>query len=559
MNRKFLRHLKKCLVSLFIFLTICFTANFHAFATEAPASSEVVCGVYLTGVGCSNCAVIDPVLFQRIVPDYPNLVIFEYEIYKAGKENEQVKNSYFQSFYPGQPIGVPTFIFNNEKKAVGRIKVAELLEGLDGVSSNPCPMPDGTSVDLQNFDVKTLSGKVNIWTKNRVLSISQGGGDNRIFKELLLAPNVWKVLPTVPYEKIEPVPVEISQNVLLFRYAVRVGDWILQWNDAMPEASKNSAGNIGGVIIRLFFGLIIIVVMMSLLKIEKTPKGFTLKLRDTGKKEKDYLAVGLAVIGLVAFFIFAKNINPAALEKAGYFMPLPLFTLIIGFLDGFNPCNMFVLTCLMALLVSSSDSKMRLYVVGITFVSTVFILYFLFMAAWLNVFQYVSFITPLRIGIGILSLVVGFINCKELLFFKKGITLTIPDEQRGPLMKKVYAMKGVIRKGSLPVLISSSFALAILSSLVEIPCTAGFPIIYTSILSGKGFENSIVYYLYLIFYNILYVLPLLAIVTMFIVTFKGAPISQRQMEILKFVGGIVMILLGIVLLINPSLIGLNMG
>jgi hypothetical protein len=427
------------------------------------------------------------------------------------------------------------------------------------MSSNACPMPDGAMIDFQALDLTTLSGKVNIWTKNRMVSTSMAGGDNRVLKQLLLEPNIWKVLKGISYQKTEPVPVEISQNVISFQYAVRIGNWTLQWNEYAPQSSQNPSRKLGGAIVRLFLALVAILVLIALLKIEKTPKGWDFKMRDFGKKQKDYAIVAFAVLGLGAFFVFAKSINPVSLEKAGYFLPLPIFTLIIGFMDGFNPCNMFVLTCLMALLVSSSDSKTRLYVVGITFVSTVFILYFLFMAAWLNVFQYVSFITPLRIGIGLLSLIAGLINCKELLFFKKGISLTIPDQQKGPLMKKIYAMKGAVQKGSFPVLVSSSFALAILSSLVEIPCTAGFPIIYTGILSGKVFENSFIYYAYLIFYNILYVLPLLAIVTMFIVTFKGTPISQRQMEILKFVGGIIMILLGIVLLVNPSLVGLSMG
>ncbi len=186
----------------------------------------------------------------------------------------------------------------------------------------------------------------------------------------------------------------------------------------------------------------------------------------------------------------------------------------------------------------------------------IFVVYFLFMAAWLNIFKYVSFINPLRIGIAILAIGAGLINCKELLFFKKGISLTIPDEQRGPLMKKVYAMKSIIQKGSFPVLISSSLALATLASLVELPCTAGFPIIYTGILSGKVLTSSLQYYIYLVFYNAVYVLPLGIIITIFILTFRGQPISQRQMEILKFVGGIIMLLLGIILLVNPGLVGL---
>mgnify|MGYP000977377500 CR=1 FL=1 len=557
-ENSFSKHVKKfTFLSLLLFCAL--SLSIPKTSQAEASSSDVICGAYLTGIGCSNCAVIDPMLFHEIVTKYPQAIILEYEIYHASKENEQIKADYFKNFFPGQPIGVPAFILNNTTKAVGRIKVADLLSGFDKIVSNACPMSDGTVKDLQTLDLTTLSGKINIWTKNRVLSTDRAGGDNRILKELLLETNIWKVLKGIPYEKIEPVPVEISQNVITFQYAVRIGSWTLQWNEYAPGSPQNSSRKVGGAIVQIFLALVGILVLVALLKIEKTSKGYGLRMRNFGKKQKDYAFVALAVVGLGAFFIFAKSLNPAALEKAGYYLPLPIFTLIIGFIDGFNPCNMFVLTCLMALLVSSSDSKMRLYVVGITFVGTVFVLYFLFMAAWLNVFQYVNFITPLRIGIGLLSLIAGLINCKELLFFKKGISLTIPNEQKGPLMKKIYAMKAAIQKGSFPVLISSAFALAILSSLVEIPCTAGFPIIYTGILSGKVFENSFVYYVYLAFYNILYVLPLFVIVTMFIVTFKGAPISQRQMEILKFIGGIIMILLGIVLLVNPSLVGVNMG
>ena len=120
-------------------------------------------------------------------------------------------------------------------------------------------------------------------------------------------------------------------------------------------------------------------------------------------------------------------------------------------------------------------------------------------------------------------------------------------------------MKEIIKNGSFPLLISSSIALATFASLVELPCTAGFPIIYTGILSGRGMESTLGYYVYLMLYNLVYVLPLLIVVTIFIYSFRVRKITQRQMEIIKFVGGIIMILLGIVLLVNPGLIGLGIG
>ena len=368
-ENSFSKHVKKfTFLSLLLFCAL--SLSIPKTSQAEASSSDVICGAYLTGIGCSNCAVIDPMLFHEIVTKYPQAIILEYEIYHASKENEQIKADYFKNFFPGQPIGVPAFILNNTTKAVGRIKVADLLSGFDKIVSNACPMSDGTVKDLQTLDLTTLSGKINIWTKNRVLSTDRAGGDNRILKELLLETNIWKVLKGIPYEKIEPVPVEISQNVITFQYAVRIGSWTLQWNEYAPGSPQNSSRKVGGAIVQIFLALVGILVLVALLKIEKTSKGYGLRMRNFGKKQKDYAFVALAVVGLGAFFIFAKSLNPAALEKAGYYLPLPIFTLIIGFIDGFNPCNMFVLTCLMALLVSSSDSKMRLYVVGITFVGT---------------------------------------------------------------------------------------------------------------------------------------------------------------------------------------------
>jgi len=225
--------------------------------------------------------------------------------------------------------------------------------------------------------------------------------------------------------------------------------------------------------------------------------------------------------------------------------------------DGFNPCNMFVLTCLLGLLVSTSSSRKRLYLVGFCFVFVVFLFYFLFMAAWLNVFKYMGFVTPLRITLALIALIAGTINCKEILFFKKGISLTIQDQHKGPLFQRMRDLRERIEKGSLLVLLGASISLAVFSSLIELLCTAGFPIIYTGILTGKGLENTLQYYLYLVFYNVVYVLPLAVIVFVIIHSFKAAHVTQRQVEIMKYIGGIIMILLGLALLLNPMLLGIS--
>jgi len=270
---------------------------------------------------------------------------------------------------------------------------------------------------------------------------------------------------------------------------------------------------------------------------------------------KDYITVGIAVVILVSFFLLAKNISPGFLEQIGYTLPLPIFTFFIALVDGFNPCSLFVLTFLLALLTSASHSRARIYAVGFSFIAVIFVVYFLFMAAWLNIFKYIGFITPLRVAIAMIALIAGAINCKELLFFRKGITLMVQERHKGPLVRRIEHMKEIIERGTMPVLISSSVALAAFASLVELPCTAGFPIIYTGILSAK-FLNGVNYYGYLALYNLVYVLPLAVVIIIFGYTFQGQKISQRQMQIIKFIGGMIMILLGIILLVNPGMIGI---
>ncbi len=273
------------------------------------------------------------------------------------------------------------------------------------------------------------------------------------------------------------------------------------------------------------------------------------------ERRKDYIIIAAAAVFLIAFYIFSKSISLDFLESVGYSLPLPLFTFFIALIDGFNPCNIFVLTVLLGLLVSVSDSRKRIFAIGFTFIAVVFLTYFLFMAAWLNIFKYIGFITPLRIAIGTLAIVAGLINCKELLFFRKGITLMIQERHKASLMNKIEKMKEVIKKSSMPLLVLSSIALAAFASLVELPCTAGFPIIYTGILSGNTIAHNLIYYLYLLLYNVMYVIPLIVILLILGYTSKAKQITKRQMQIIKFIGGLIMLVLGIILLFNPGLIG----
>ncbi len=274
-------------------------------------------------------------------------------------------------------------------------------------------------------------------------------------------------------------------------------------------------------------------------------------------KNKKILVVGIVVAILVAFFVFAKFIDSNALTNLGLSMPLPLFTLIIALIDGFNPCNLFVLTLLISLLLSESHERKRILAVGLTFIGVIYIFYFTFMSAWLNIFKYIGFVTPLRIVIAVMALGAGIINMKEMFFYRKGVTLMIQDKHVGPLKRRINHVAELMKKGSMWTLIGASAVLAVFASLVELPCTAGFPIIYSGVLSGSGLATGLGHYAYLLLYNLFYVVPLLTIIFIFAFTFKGKQIDKKTMGLIKFIGGTIMFLLGLILLISPGLVGLG--
>ncbi len=274
------------------------------------------------------------------------------------------------------------------------------------------------------------------------------------------------------------------------------------------------------------------------------------------EKTKKIIILLTTIVILVAFYFLTKNVSTQGLKRLGGALPLPIFTFLIAIVDGFNPCNLFILTMLVSLMLAESHSRKRIFAVGYTFIAVVYLFYFTFMAAWLNIFKYIGFINPLRYTIAAIAIIAGLINCKELFFYRQGVTLMIQDEYVGPLKKRIKHVAELIKKGKMQTLIGASIILAIFASLVELPCTAGFPIIYTSILSGQGMATGFMHYFYLALYNLFYVIPLIVIITLVGYTFHGKQIDKKTMALIKFIGGAVMFLLGIILLFNPALIGL---
>jgi hypothetical protein len=230
-------------------------------------------------------------------------------------------------------------------------------------------------------------------------------------------------------------------------------------------------------------------------------------------------------------------------------MSLPLFTMIIGGLDSFNPCAFFVLLFLLSLLIHVHSRKKMLIIGGI-FVLFSSIIYYIFMAAWLNIFLIIGQLTAITFTAGLIALATAAINIKDFFFFHTGISLVIPEQAKPRLFER---MRNLLRSPSFAAMAAGTIVLAITANAYELLCTAGFPMIYTRVLTLHKLTTA-QYYLFLVLYNVVYVLPLAAIVAVITVTLGARKLTEWQGRKLKLVSGLMMLSLGMVLIINPALL-----
>ena len=239
---------------------------------------------------------------------------------------------------------------------------------------------------------------------------------------------------------------------------------------------------------------------------------------------------------------FAVNFlgQKLTLEEVG----LPLFTMAMGLLDGFNPCSLWVLLLMIALLAPMNNRPRMLAIAG-TFVLVEGLAYFVFMAAWLNMFLLIGLSRASEIIIALIALIAGLINLKDFWRFGWGVSLSIPDAAK----PKIYSrIRNILQAKNMTAAIIGAIVLAVLVQVVEFMCTSGFPALYTRILTLKQMDT-VSYYGYLLLYNLVYMLDDLIILSIGVITLSQHRLQEKEGRWLKLISGLTMVGLGIYLLV----------
>ncbi len=233
-------------------------------------------------------------------------------------------------------------------------------------------------------------------------------------------------------------------------------------------------------------------------------------------------------------------------------LSLPVLTVILGTLDGFNPCSMWALVVLITLLLATG-SKKKLWVIGGTFIITSAISYFLFLTAWFNAFKFLGYIPIIKAGIGLLAIGVGIYFLRHYIKKRKEQTLTCEVTNIEAQNKIVNRLQNIIQKDSILMAVMGVIAIAFSVNLIELVCSAGIPAIYTEIISQNNLTLS-GHYLYLLAYDFFYMLDDIVVLLIAAFTWKLLQNTGKYTKYSHLFGGILLLILGAIMLFNPELL-----
>lgn len=235
------------------------------------------------------------------------------------------------------------------------------------------------------------------------------------------------------------------------------------------------------------------------------------------------------------------SINPESVS-------IPLLAIVLGAVDGFNPCAMWALLFLVSLLVNIQN-KRRMWILGTTFIVTSALIYLVFMTAWLNLFLFVGYVKWMRMAIGLVAIGSGIYHFYDFYRDESGCKVTNTQQRRHILHK----IKDVVKNKSFFLAMIGIITLAVTVNMVEMVCSAGLPAIFTHVLSINELSG-IQYASYLMLYILFFLIDDLVVFLIAMTTLKMIGIEHKYSRIARIVGAIVILSIGLALIFKPEIL-----
>lgn len=453
-----------------------------------------LCLVYFTGIGCPHCARTDPVILDKALNQHPNLVIIEYEIYQTSG-NAPLLIQYADSYHlPSSQRGIPTLYIskNPEGIIVGDTPILENFEKKLSLASDKCLLADGSAFLLSRLNLEELPGYPKLWHQNRVL------------------------------------------------IKKKAREWIFAWNGKSVPEKNSIKGNSPDILLKLL-KVKDPTSILSSVSYESLSPNFKVPL--SGRERTFQWAVKLKT-----------TTPPVSTTSPSSTSPLPssqklTFAKVVSLasVDAINPCALAVLLLMLTAIMAGSLRKKRdVLLGGLSFIIAVFVIYFVYGLIIIKFFQLIQVLAPVKIWLyrtlGGLAILFGLLNLKDFFFYKPGGIATEMPLSFRPRAKKLIA------KATSPI---GAFLVGVFVTLFLLPCTIGPYFIAGGLLSSMAILKTIPW---LLLYNLVFVLPMLAIVFLVWVGLSRVKdISQwkdKNIRKIHLIEGLIMLLLGIIIVLG---------
>ena len=200
---------------------------------------------------------------------------------------------------------------------------------------------------------------------------------------------------------VSGVPFTIIDNTAIFGYAKGVTDETYRYH--IKQASKSNFVDKVGI------------------KLGVVEESSFNNASSSNNNENDY-NIKLPIIGKVNLKDFS----------------LPILSVLMGIIDGFNPCALWVLLFLISTLIGMKDKK-RLWVLGLVFLVSSALIYMAFMVSWLSFAKMISGVVLVRMIIALVALIGGAFNINKYVnqIGKTDGCTTVVQERRNIIFAKI--------------------------------------------------------------------------------------------------------------------------
>lgn len=268
-------------------------------------------------------------------------------------------------------------------------------------------------------------------------------------------------------------------------------------------------------------------------------------VEDDGKEENDDVKKEEYVESEVNIPILGK--------KKAKEVPLVLASIVIGLVDGFNPCAMWILIFLISMLLGMKNNR-RKWALGITFLFTSALVYFLFLISWLNLAIFLNKISYIRVGIAFVACMFGFYSVVKFINRRQDDGCEVVDTKNRKRI--ITSIKKIVKEKSFPLALLGIALLAISVNIIELLCSLGLPVMYSEILAVNEVDG-LSKILYSLIYVFFFLIDDIIVFVLAMKTLEIKAISNKFGKYSHLIGGIIMLLIGILMITKPEWLMFN--